>query len=114
MYETPKKVEQTQTPPPQKSTTKPISGGVLNGKALSLPKPVYPSLARAANVGGAVQVQVLVDENGNVASANVVSGHPLLQSAALQAARNAKFSPAKISGQPVKVSGVIIYNFQAK
>lgn len=110
VYDSPKKVEQGQTTPQKK----PISGGVLNGKAISLPKPVYPSIAKAANVGGAVQVQVLVDENGNVASANVVSGHPLLQSAALQAARNAKFSPAKIAGQPVKVSGVIIYNFQAK
>ena len=114
VYEPPKKVEQAQTPPPPKSTTKPISGGVLNGKAISLPRPAYPPTARAANVGGAVQVHVLVDENGNVASATVVSGHPLLQSAALQAARNAKFSPTKIAGQPVKVSGVIIYNFGAK
>ena len=109
VYEVPNK-EQTSTPQAQK----PISGGVLNGKAISLPKPVYPANAKAANVGGAVNVQVLVDENGNVASASVVSGHPLLQRAAWQAARNAKFPPAKLAGQPVKVTGVIIYNFGAK
>ncbi len=102
----PTKVNQAQT--------KPVSGGVLNGKAISLPMLAYPYAARAANVSGAVHVQVLVDENGNVASATVVSGHPLLQSAALQSARNAKFAPTKVGGQPVKVSGVIIYNFKPK
>jgi protein TonB len=56
-------------------------------------------------------VQVLVDENGNVVSAHAVSGHPLLQAACVAAARNAKFSPTKLSGQPVKVSGVVTYNF---
>jgi TonB family protein len=106
--EIPDRVEQG---PPPASNTRPISGGVLNGKAISLPRPAYPAIAKAANAGGAVQVQVIVDENGNVTSAQVVSGHPLLQNAALQAARNAKFSPAKLSGQPVKVTGVIIYNF---
>jgi protein TonB len=56
-------------------------------------------------------VQVVVDENGNVISAKPVSGHPLLQAAATAAARNARFSLTKLSGQPVKVSGVVTYNF---
>ena len=94
-------------PPPPKI----ISGGVLNGKATSLPKPAYPPIARAANASGAVNVQVTVDESGSVISANAVSGHPLLRQSAVSAARQAKFSPTKISGQPVKVTGVIIYNF---
>lgn len=92
----------------------PISGGVLNGKAISLPKPPYPPIARAARASGTVVVQVLIDENGNVVSANAVSGHPLLQGAAVSAARQAKFSPTKLSGQPVKVTGVIQYNFVAQ
>jgi protein TonB len=58
-----------------------------------------------------VVVQVIVDENGNVISAHAVSGHPLLQAASVAAARSAKFAPTKLSGQPVKVSGVITYNF---
>lgn len=88
-----------------------ISGGVLNGKALVFPKPIYPLAARAVRATGAVSVQVLVDENGDVISASAISGHPLLQSAAVQAAREAKFEPVKIQDQPVKVSGVITYNF---
>jgi periplasmic protein TonB len=61
-----------------------------------------------------VTVQVLVDEAGNVISAQAVSGHPLLQSSAVAAARASKFSPTLLSGVPVKVSGVITYNFRAQ
>jgi protein TonB len=98
-------------PPPVKKIPKQISGGVLNGKATSLPKPPYPPAARAVRASGAVSVQVLIDESGNVVSASAVSGHPLLRAAAVQAARGARFSPTQLSGQPVKVSGVITYNF---
>ena len=90
---------------------KQISGGVLNGKATSLPKPPYPPAARAVRASGAVSVQVLVDESGSVISASAVSGHPLLRAAAVSAARAARFQPTVLSGQPVKVSGVITYNF---
>ncbi len=101
-------------PPPApkpKPPPKQISGGVLNGKAISLPTPAYPSAARSMRISGTVVVQVLIDENGNVVSASAASGHPLLKAAAVSAARRAKFSPTKLSGQPVKVSGVIRYNF---
>jgi protein TonB len=102
-------------PPPPKATPKPapktVSGGVLNGKATSLPKPAYPAAARAVRASGAVSVQVLISESGSVVSASAVSGHPLLRAAAESAARGAHFSPTMLSGQPVKVSGVITYNF---
>lgn len=98
-------------PPPKKAPPKTISGGVLNGKATSLPKPPYPPAARAVRASGAVSVQVLISETGSVISATPVSGHPLLRPAAAAAARGARFSPTLLSGQPVKVSGVITYNF---
>ena len=102
-------------PPPPKPTPKPVpktvSGGVLNGKATSLPKPPYPAAAKAVRAGGAVSVQVLISEAGSVISASAVSGHPLLRAAAEGAARGARFSPTMLSGQAVKVSGVITYNF---
>jgi protein TonB len=102
----------TPTPKPDPpKITKPVSGGVLNGKATSLPKPPYPAAARAVRASGAVSVQVLIDEGGRVVSASAVSGHPLLRQAAEQAARGARFSPTQLSGQAVKVSGVITYNF---
>jgi TonB family protein len=88
-----------------------VSGGVLNGKAVSKPAPEYPAEAKAAGARGVVTVQILVDEEGNVVSANAVAGHPLLQDAAVRAARAAKFSPTRLSGQPVRVSGVVTYNF---
>jgi protein TonB len=114
----PTKVQIADEPPPPEAKptprAAPISGGVLNGKAISLPKPAYPPIARAAHASGTVVVQVLIDENGNVVSAHAVSGHPLLQGAAVGAARSAKFSPTKLSGQPVKVTGVIQYNFVAQ
>ena len=100
-------------PPVKKEVPKQISGGVLNGKAISLPKPPYPPAAKAVRAAGSVSVQVLIDENGSVVSASAVSGHPLLRAAATAAARGARFSPTKLSGQPVKVSGVITYNFVA-
>lgn len=89
-----------------------FSGGVINGKATYLPKPAYPAAARAAKASGAVYVEVLVDEQGNVISAVAVSGDPLLRASAEEAAKGAKFSPTLLSGTPVKVKGVLVYNFQ--
>lgn len=109
------KVEDDEPPPP-KPTPKPvpkapISQGVLNGKAISKPQPPYPPIAKAARASGQVVVQIIVDESGKVTSAKATSGHPLLQQAAVQAAYQARFSPTLLSGQPVKVSGFITYNF---
>jgi protein TonB len=101
-------------PPPKPTPHAPISGGVLNGKAVHLVQPPYPPIARSAHASGQVVVQVLIDENGNVVAAHATSGHPLLQAAAVNAARSSKFTPTKLSGQPVKVNGVIIYNFVAQ
>ena len=115
---TPAKVDIGDEPPPPEAKPTPprapISGGVLNGKAISLPKPAYPPIARAAHAAGTVVVQVLIDENGSVVSAHAISGHPLLQAVAVAAARQARFSPTKLSGQPVKVTGMIQYNFVAQ
>jgi len=115
----PERVEMKDEPPPPVPTPKPtphapISGGVLNGKAIRLVTPQYPAIARSAHASGQVSVQVLIDENGNVVSATPTSGHPLLRAAAQSAAMSSKFSPTKLSGQPVKVNGVIIYNFVAQ
>jgi len=89
----------------------PISGGVLNDRATSLPKPAYPAAAKAAKASGTVVVQVLVDEGGSVMTADAVSGHPLLRSAAEQAARIAHFRPTMEGGKRVKVKGTITYQF---
>ncbi len=95
--------------PPKKQPIRSI--GVVNSIAKYLPKPPYPPAAIALNVQGSVTVQVLIDESGRVISANASNGHPLLRNAAEQAARTARFSPTYLSKVPVKVTGVIVYNF---
>ena len=94
-----------------KTIPKRVSGGVLNGKAKSLPKPAYPAAAKAVAASGSVSVQVLLETDGTVFSAQPVSGHPLLQAASATAACSARFSPTLLSGEPVKVTGIIVYNF---
>ncbi|MET0625278.1 MAG: TonB family protein [Pyrinomonadaceae bacterium] len=88
-----------------------LEGGILNGRARSLPTPVYPVTAKAARVSGSVPVRVLVDVDGSVTSAQAVGGPKLLREAAEDAAREAVFAPTLLSGNPVKVGGVINYNF---
>jgi TonB family protein len=111
-------VRTTPPPPPMKiEPSKPPtpkimrSPGPVNGKATYLPKPVYTAIAKAGRASGVVIVEVLIDENGKVISAHPVSGHPLLLKEAVQAAWQARFSPTTLGDQPVKVSGVITYNF---
>lgn len=100
------------TPRPARSgPLKPISGGILNGKALKMPMPMYPELARRARLSGMVDVEVVIDVTGKVISAKAVKGPALLHGAAEQAAKNARFSPTLLSGQPVRVTGTISYNF---
>jgi TonB family protein len=106
-----------ETPPPStkketvKLPMKTVSRGVVNGQASNLPKPVYSAIARAARASGTVTVQVLIDEFGKVVSARALSGHPLLLKESVQAAYQARFTPTTLSNQPVKVSGIITYNF---
>jgi TonB family protein len=88
-----------------------VSGGVINGRAIKKPQPEYPSMAKSARASGVVAVRIVVDEKGNVAEAQAISGHPLLQSAGVEAAKRAKFSPTTLCGKPVKVTGVITYGF---
>ena len=85
---------------------------VLNGEAISLPKPAYPQPAVVLNLQGSVKVQVTIDEKGNVISAKAADGHPFFRLVAEQAARNARFKPTLLNDEPVKVTGVIVYNFR--
>jgi TonB family protein len=91
-----------------------INSGILNGKALSLPKPHYPAEAKAAGAFGEVDVKVVIDESGNVIWAKTISGHELLQVVSEEAAYKAKFQPTTLKGEPVKVMGFLIYRFVAQ
>ncbi|MDQ3743687.1 MAG: energy transducer TonB [Acidobacteriota bacterium] len=88
-----------------------VSGGVLNGRVISKPQPVYPLTAKQAHVQGTVIVQIVVDEQGNVLSAHAIQGPPLLRKAGEEAASKARFTPTLLCGRPVKVTGVITYHW---
>ena len=98
-------------PPPVKQPPRTVHKSLLNSQAISLPKPAYPPMARQIHAQGTVSVQVLLDETGKVISARAVGGHPTLTHAAVEAAYQARFTPTVLNGTPVKVSGVITYNF---
>jgi protein TonB len=112
-------VEITRDVPPEmpevktKTTkTRPVQSlGVIESKVIRKGIPPYPELAKKARASGIVTVQILLDEQGRVVSARATDGHPLLRGAAEQAAYQTKFSPTLLSNQPVKVSGVITFNF---
>jgi len=101
----------SEPPPAPRPLLKPVSGGVLNGKAIALPAPTYPDIARRMRQAGKVEVEVIVDENGKVISARATAGPSVLRDVAVEAALRARFTPTKLSGQPVKISGRIDYNF---
>ena len=102
-------------PAPQPQTQPQIqvvrSGGVIQGTAIGRVYPVYPPLARAARVSGAVVVEVVVDQTGAVTSARALSGHALLKESAVTAARQWKWKPTYLTGVPVQVVGTITFNF---
>ncbi|HEX5965286.1 MAG TPA: energy transducer TonB [Pyrinomonadaceae bacterium] len=111
----PRQVVKIEEPPPapeQPKVPRVISKGPITGQATSLPQPPYPQIAKTAGIQGRVSVQVLIDEKGNVISATPIDGHPTLKGAAQRAALQAKFSPTTLGGLPVRVSGVITYDFK--
>ncbi|HXD32808.1 MAG TPA: energy transducer TonB [Pyrinomonadaceae bacterium] len=89
-----------------------VENEILSNRVISLPRPVYPEDAREQKVAGVVRVLATVDESGSVAEAEAVSGSPLLQEAAVNAARQAKFEPLGRAGRPSKTKTIIAYNFQ--
>jgi outer membrane biosynthesis protein TonB len=89
-----------------------VEGGVINGKAISKPAPAYPAEAKQVRAQGTIEVQLLVGETGSVLYACATEkGHPSLRRASELAAYSSRFTPTTLNGKPVKVMGVITYNF---
>ena len=86
------------------------NGEVLNGRALRLVRPSYPS-GSLNRFSGSVKVLVTIGEDGKVVSATAVSGNPAFHPNAVKAASQSTFPPTLICGQPTRISGTIMYNF---
>jgi TonB family protein len=98
---------------PASSVVQHVTEEDLRNAAIELPQPEYSDAAMHAQASGRVRVQILVDETGQVTTAQATSGHPLLGAAAEAAARKARFSLAKVSSGATRVYGVISYDFVA-
>jgi TonB family protein len=108
----------TRSTPPSKPESAdeevPLSdAGILNSLATYLPKPVYPAAAKKDRISGQVQVKLVVDEAGNVVSAEATFGPEQLRAAAVEAAKRARFKPTLSGGVPQKVFGIVLYDFVA-
>jgi len=98
-------------PPPLPQEPEKVSEGVLQGRAITRVNPVYPPSARKMNATGTVEVEVTISEKGLVVDATAISGHFALRSAAVEAARKWVFNPTIFSGVPVRIKGVLTFNF---
>lgn len=89
-----------------------VENEMLSGRVISLPRPNYPDSARESKTTGTVRVLVTIDERGRVEEAEAVSGPSALQSAAVDAAKQALFEPVIKEGKPARMKTVIAYTFQ--
>jgi periplasmic protein TonB len=89
-----------------------VSTGVLKGMLLAPILPVYPGIAKAAHVEGSVVVEAVISRQGTIESLHVVSGPQMLQNAALEAIRAARYQPYRLNGEPTEVQTTITVNFR--
>lgn len=90
----------------------PVSTGVMQGRLLTPIRPVYPAIAKAAGMQGAVVVEAVISRMGTIESLHVVSGPAMLQNAALDAIREARYQPYQLNGVPTEVQTRITVNFR--
>jgi len=99
------------TPPPQVPQRNRISQGVAQGLLVRKVDPVYPPLARQARISGTVVLRVLIGTDGSIENLTLVSGHPMLVPAAIEAVKQWKYKPFLLNGQPLKVDTEVTVNF---
>ena len=88
-----------------------VSQGVTQGLLLHQVRPTYPTLARTARIQGSVLLQAEISKDGNIQNLRVISGHPMLIQAALDAVKQWKYKPYYLNGEPVEVETQITVNF---
>ncbi len=88
-----------------------VSSGVVAGLAISQTKPVYPPIAKAAHVSGAVVLHALISKSGTIENLTVISGPEMLRSSALEAVRSWRYKPYVLNGEPTEVDTTVTVNF---
>src|SRR5499427_10547023 len=99
----------TAPPPPKPKPTGPIrvGGNVQAARIVNRVQPVYPPLARQTRISGTVRLHAIISKDGSIQQLEVLSGHPLLQQAALDAVRQWRYQPTLLNGEPVEVDTTI-------
>jgi protein TonB len=99
--------------PPNANTTNTlhVSTGVSAGMLIAPIQPAYPQIARSAGIQGTVVIQAIISKSGRIESTHVLSGSPMLQAAALDAVRAARYHPYLLNNQPTEVETTISINF---
>jgi TonB family protein len=92
----------------------PIGGDVKPAKLIKSVQPVYPQMARTQHVSGNVQIDALIDADGNVSATKVLSGPALLRDAALQSLKQWKYQPAELDGKPTSMHLTVVLQFRAQ
>ncbi|HSA92534.1 MAG TPA: energy transducer TonB [Terriglobales bacterium] len=95
-------------PPPQRRI---VSPGVTAGQLIHRVQPIYPHLARVARVEGTVVLHAIITRDGAIESLRVISGHPMLQQAAVEAVQQWRYRPFFLGDAPVEVETQITVNF---
>ena len=88
-----------------------MSRGVAQGYLIRQVTPVYPSLARQARIQGTVLLEAVIAKNGSIENLRVLSGHPMLSPAAIEAVKQWRYRPYSLNGEPVEVETQITVNF---
>ena len=88
-----------------------VSRGVIQGMLIHKVQPVYPSLARQARIEGSVTLQAGIGQDGSIQNLRLISGHPMLSPAAMDAVKQWKYKPYILNGEAVDVETTITVNF---
>lgn len=91
-----------------------VSQGVVKGLLMNRVDPTYPTVARVARIHGEVVLTAVIDRDGNIENLQLVSGHPLLAPAAINAVKQWRYKPYLLNGQPVEVETTITVNFELR
>ncbi len=101
-------------PRPQRPSVVRVGGTVQEAKLLRKILPVYPEITMRSRISGEVKLEVLSDEEGNVAEVKVLSGHMLLAEEAVRAVKQWKYSPSLLNGEPVSVVSTVTVIFRLR
>jgi protein TonB len=88
-----------------------VSSGVQSGLLIRKVQPTYPPLARQARIQGTVVLQAQISKTGDIENLQLVSGHPMLAPAAIEAVKQWKYKPYLLNGEPVEVETTVQVNF---